>query len=136
MYVRFVCPRQHPYTDAELGIYRATDWLDVEDQPEWLCRDYERALESMEGLSVPRCVSGSSGTADGRRSLCWLRGERDDLVSGFRHLAWVMGEMGVPVSEIVMRDPGHIIYRDDAQVVALPGPGLPRAYPRKWAARV
>jgi hypothetical protein len=131
MYIRFVCPGAHPHRDAELGIYHAIDLIDHDAQPRWLADDYLRAFESLRGIPVPGCVSLGAGTADGRRGLCWLRGDRDDLVAGFRHLAWVMGEMGVPVAEIAVRDPGHIIYRDEAQIVAVPRRGLPRAFPRR-----
>jgi hypothetical protein len=131
MYIRFVCAAAHPYADAELGIYLGLDLIDLEGQPAWLLNEYDRAFDAFSDLVVPDCVS-CSGTADGRRSLCWLRAENRRRVAAFRHLAWVMDELGVPVAEVVTRNPGHIIYRDEAQVVALPMQRVRRAFPRRF----
>ena len=131
MYIRFVCPAAHPHANAELGIFQGTRRIGWEGQPAWLADEYRRAYEAAtDGLAVPGCV-GWGETADGRRGMCWLRSRNRETVAGFRHLAWVMGEMGVPVAEIHSRDPGRIIYRDPAQVVALPYRGTPRAFPRR-----
>jgi len=131
MYIRFVCAVAHPHADAELGIYRALSLVDLEAQPAWLIEDYERAFRVLRGLDVPPCVCAYCGTADGLHALCWLRAEHRARVRAFRHLSWVIGEMGLPMAEIVTRDPGRIIYRDEAQVVALPRGPIPRAFPRR-----
>ena len=131
MYIRFVCAAAHPHADAELGIYRAISLLDFDEQPAWLVEDYKRAFKVLRKLDVPDCVASSSFTAEGLRALCWLRADHHARVDAFRHLAWVIGEMGLPVAEIATRDPGRIIYRDEAQVVAVPAGRVRRAFPRR-----
>ncbi|HSF94163.1 MAG TPA: hypothetical protein VLA52_03985 [Thermohalobaculum sp.] len=131
MYLRFVCAAPHPYAAAELGIYQATRLIDWEDQPRWLAKEFRRAfVAAADGLAVPECVS-MARTADGRRSVCWLKAENAPRIAATRHLAWVMGELGVPVAGIGARNPGHIIYRDVDQVVALPQGRVRRAFPRR-----
>ncbi|MEM6904916.1 MAG: hypothetical protein AAF568_03400 [Pseudomonadota bacterium] len=131
MYIRFVCGFEHPHADAELGIFFAIDLIDFKDQPQWLITEFWRAYCEFPTLGVPRCVGYSSGTRDGRRALCWLRSQSRDHVAALRHLGWAITELGVPIAEISTQSPGHIIHRDENQVVALPQGGLPRAFPRR-----
>ncbi|MEM8792012.1 MAG: hypothetical protein AAGE80_10365 [Pseudomonadota bacterium] len=131
MYLRFVCGHRHPYLDAELGIYNAAHFIWLEDQPAWLIAAYEDAFGVLYGMVEPECVSDFSQTRDGRLSLCWVRAERRDLVTGFRYLAWAMTELGVPIGEIRTTDPGRILYRDRDQIVAQPNRGrVPKCFPR------
>ena len=58
--------------------------------------------------------------ADG---VCWFHDDAHEMIARAFALAALLGECGVPVTKIVTRAPGQILYRDDFQIVARPDDG-------------
>jgi hypothetical protein len=56
----------------------------------------------------------------------WIRAGAQEHVKRLRHLAALLETAGIAVEELRTVRPGYVVYRDAAQVVALPFADTPR----------
>ena len=140
MYIRFVCSKEHPTADGELGMFTARQEIDFSVLRGSLRKAHEEAfywfsVNGGGGLVFPK-LKGKHRTSNVRKSLFWFRAdanfwghEKGSVVRRARELAKVITEAGVEIREIKVNDPGIIIWEDTKQVLALPKAGrTPRAF--------
>ncbi|WP_095589144.1 hypothetical protein [Actibacterium ureilyticum] len=117
MYIRFVTDIRDDLARTEMGIFqsgwpnRVTDWRITELQREydWFNRH----------LAVPRRFHMRPGRKGHRAGVCWFRPEATEHITRARYIAWLLSDMGVPVTELRNRDPGTRLWQDTHQIVAL-----------------
>jgi len=50
--------------------------------------------------------------------VCWFRSSSQEHVSKGRYLAWLLEDIGYPITEMRSRSPGRILWNDPHQIVA------------------
>ncbi len=130
MYLRFVLASQLPACRAETGLFhRAYALARAHQVPDWLRAELRYELDWFDAhLPVPRRLVRRSKRRGSIHGICWFRPEAGEAISRARYVAWLMEEAGEPVRPLQSRDPGEILWRDPMQVVAKPGPHVPRAF--------
>ena len=131
MYIRYVLPWRDPDSRVEAGFFRAAyDVARGEDRvPGWIRAELRRELDWFdERLPVPYRVCRSFKRRRTIHGICWFRPQADEAIDRARYAGWLMTEAGVPVREIRASRLEEVLWRDDQQVVAKPGRGLPVAF--------
>jgi hypothetical protein len=131
MYIRFVLPWRDPDSRVEAGFFRAaSDVASAEDRvPEWIRAELWREINWFNAqLPIPRRIVREFRRRRAIHGICWFRPEAGEAINRARYAGWLMTEAGVPVREIRTSRLREVIWRDDYQVVAKPGRGLPVAF--------
>jgi hypothetical protein len=121
MYIRFAQLQRDPVSRVSPGLFHAlhrlppfdgSDWrhLQIRDRYDW----FNRHLDCPGQLALP------VGKHAVRRGVCWFRDDATDHVSEARYLAWLLGDIGIPIRELRAERPGTLIWGDDHQIVAVP----------------
>lgn len=126
MFIRFILGRRLRDVGVPAGIFSAAYRLrDSADTPLWIADQIGEEIAWFEAnLAVPHrfCVE----TARGRRpryGVCWFKADAHAHVRHAHALVDLIGEAGHYADRLITRDPGVIVYRDHAQVVAQPDRG-------------
>lgn len=122
-YVRFIAPRRLRTARAYAGLfgpaYAATRAQSVED---WLRAEIRREIDWFEDhLAVPRRFGVV--TRRSKRShaaVCWFRPEAQDQIAHAYALKALLELAGMPIAVTRSAAPGDIVWRDTAQIVAIP----------------
>lgn len=128
MYIRFAQLRSDPVCRVAPGLFHATHQLPAYDGSDWRHREIRDVVGWFNrNLDVPGALSLRVGRHGVRRGVCWFRDEAADHVSQARYLAWLLGEIGVPVRELRSDRPGTAIWGDSHQIVTIPEARAPIA---------
>jgi len=116
-FVRFQTVLQSPDSGCRLGLFRASETLieryDLPEYADELLRDSLRWFNS--NLDVPRLRSQKG------RPIFWFRADADECLAQIWNMVAIFNEEGLFVEQRTTRRPGHIVYRDEHQVAAIPG---------------
>lgn len=124
MYIRFAQEARDPVCRVAPGLFHACHRLPPYDGGDWRHRELSRVIHWFgDRLDTPDMLSLPAGRFGPRRGVCWFRDEAAEHVSQARYMAWLMGEIGVPLRELRAHRPGTEIWRDDFQVVVVPERG-------------
>ena len=130
MYVRFVTPLIHPDSRVESGFFRASWYLDRIGCPSWIRSELDQQFAWFnDNLAKPDRVARPYGRGV-LHGVCWFRSAARECISRGHYCAWLIGEAGLPVEAITMRNPREFIWQDDQQIVT-PARIVPRAF-RGW----
>ena len=70
-------------------------------------------------LDVPCVLARQTGRHRLFHGVCWFRDRAQAHVSHARYTCWLLEELGLPITEWRVDEPGTVIWGDDHQVVAL-----------------
>ena len=121
MFIRFTLCTFDPSLRAQPGIFQAAGLLPYLADNDWRGAEIERAYAWFNRhLAVPDALSRAIGRQGLREGVCWFRDEATQCIDQARYLAWLIEEAGLPTQELRSARPGIEIWRDTAQVVAVP----------------
>jgi hypothetical protein len=116
-FLRFQTELRSPRTGRRLGLFRAIG--ELESVASWARWNEELLRESLRwfnhNLKVPRRNSHDL------RSVFWFRHDASECLNQIWTLVAVLRDEGIWVDLYTCRRPGHIVYRDEHQVAAIPG---------------
>lgn len=106
-----------PHSRKPLGLFRASlAPRDDFDLPDYTSELLEESIDWFNwNLPVPRL--GSQDV----RPIFWFRTEAEECLAQIWNLVAVFNSESLYVEMRTTRRPGHIIYRDDHQIAAIPG---------------
>ncbi|MBW3558445.1 MAG: hypothetical protein KY449_01560 [Proteobacteria bacterium] len=123
--MRFVCFRSvdgHPR--QRLGLFQAIEEARESDSaPDWALRELA-ASETWFGrnLRVPDRFSRGSRRRPGQPGLAWFKAwSAEEHIRQMHRFKRAAEACGLHVDVLKTRDPGHILYEDEHQIVAEPG---------------
>ncbi len=116
-FIRFQTGLRSPENGCRLGVFRAAETLvaryDLPEYADELLRDSLRWFNS--NLDVPRL------RAQAGRPIFWIRSDAEDCLAQIWNMMAIFNEEGLFVEQRTTRRPGHIVYRDENQIAAIPG---------------
>lgn len=123
VYVRFVCFRLVQNQRQRLGLFQALDEArDCDFAPSWALRQIGEVSGWFNGnLAVPGQFSRGGWKGRGQPGLSWFKPVATEHVKQMHQLKVALEACGVHVEILTTRDPGHVIWEDEHQVVAEPG---------------
>ena len=121
MYIRFVTPHWDPRSRTHRGFFASAYLASRSPQvDEWQRAELDRELIWFaDNLAVPHVLAKPTGHLQRRNGVCWFRDHAADHVSHARYVAWLLGELGLPIDELRAENAGTTIWADRHQVVAL-----------------
>ncbi len=123
MFIRFAQLERAPEVRVAPGIFHAFHRLPPFERSDWRHREIARIHDGFNAnLARPDILSARMSRHGPRRGVCWFRDRASDHVSEARYLAWLLGEVGVPIREMRSPDPGVLIWEDEDQIVVVPEP--------------
>jgi hypothetical protein len=130
VHVRFVCFQLVSGQRQRLGLFQALDEArDCEFSPDWALKEigeieswFEKHLATPTRFERGRRIF-SRGRRDGagQPALSWFKPEAGEHIRTMHKLKLALEACGVHVEAVTTRNPGHVIYEDEQQVVAEPG---------------
>ena len=123
VYVRFVCFRLVEGQRQRLGLFHALDEArDCDFAPSWALRQIREIYGWFkENLAVPGQFSRGGWKGRGQPGLSWFKPVATEHIKQMHHLRVALEACGVHVEILTTRDPGHVIWQDESQLVAEPG---------------
>ena len=129
MYLRFISPYRTRWKDVNYGIFQAAFRCRDEDLlPDYLLdellhhvRWFQKYLPSPNERHF-RYRGGQS------KGICWFRDDAKTMIRHARHMTAIMAEGDVWITEARTDHPGHVLYKDDFQIIATPA----KETPTKW----
>ena len=129
MYLRFISPFRSRWKNVDYGIFQAAfKCRDEELIPNYLLDQlftqvdwFKRYLPSPD----ERHFQYRGGKPTG---ICWFKSDAKAMIRRARHMADIMQAGDVFITETKTKKPGHILYRDDFQIIAKPN----QSTPTKW----
>lgn len=130
-YVRFISPRAIPPARATYGLFRPAYAASRDEAlPDWLRAEIRREIDWFEDhLDVPRrfgVVTRKSKRA--YAGVCWFRPDAQNQIAHGYALRALLDLADMPIAAVTSAAPGDIVWRDAAQVVAIPR----REMPMRW----
>ena len=130
-FVRFTSARPLAHTRADAGIFGPAYCVRRSDHyPQWLRNAVSAEIAWFENnLDAPtRFGVATRRSCRNYAGLCWFRPEaRPEIAHAFA-LAALLREGDIAIGVLETDDPGEIVYRDRAQVVAMPRRSAPPRY--------
>ncbi|MXO90726.1 hypothetical protein [Pontixanthobacter aquaemixtae] len=122
-FVRFVCYRRVESQKQRLGLFQAFDEArDCDFAPSWALKQIGELSDwFQQHLTVPSQFSRGGWKGRGQPGLSWFKPAAADHIRQMHQLKLALEACGVHVDILTTRDPGHIIWQDEYQVVAEPG---------------
>lgn len=115
-YVRFVLPVRHRDSGHAVGLFQFREHTQRRELPLRVrVRIGDRFGWFAEHLAVPPVVKRET------RGLSWFRADAGEPLRRARLLVTWLRSQGVPLETVQSREPGRVLYRDEHQVVAVPG---------------
>lgn len=123
VYVRFVCYQLVESQRQRLGLFQALDEARESDNaPSWaLAQIGDIYSWFKKNLGVPAQFSRDGWKGRGQPGLSWFKPVAVDHIRQMHQLKLALEACGVHVDVLTTRDPGHIIWQDQHQLVAEPG---------------
>ncbi len=124
MYIRFESTVRDAEARCNQGVFCAA--LDVwYDRPDlhalWQVHEMRRVLDWFNiHLNPPMRTQYRPDRKARISGVCWFRATACRPVSQGRYLAWLLNDIGLPISERRATDPGRVLWSDAHQVVASP----------------
>lgn len=118
-FIRFVTPMRDEDSRCSAGIF-SINWQAVyrnDWRGEALLQErswFNENLDAPERLMLRRRGRGN------RSGICWFRPEATECIRRARYMAWILTDLGMPISELQTTNPGVELWSDAHQVVALP----------------
>jgi hypothetical protein len=116
-FIRFQTELRSPHTGRRLGVFYASTALQERyELPEYTGELLEDSLRWFNyHLKVPRLASRRG------RPIFWFRTEAEECLARIWNLVAIFNEEGLYVEHRTTLRPGHIVYRDEYQIAAIPG---------------
>lgn len=116
-FVRFQTELRSPHTGCRLGLfYASTTLLERYEVPEYAGDLLRESLDWFNyHLTVPRLPSRKG------RPIFWFRSEARKCLEQIWNMVAIFNEEGLYVEQRTTLRPGHIVYRDEHQIAAIPG---------------
>jgi hypothetical protein len=126
--IRFVTARRHPPYGHRTGLFQVAYAMRREEVLDGATQEELRGLLQWFGdhLARPERFTRSRYPRAQNTAVCWIRAEAQEHIRRLRRLAALLEAAGIPVEELRTGRPGYVVYRDAAQVVALPFADTPR----------
>ncbi len=123
VYVRLVCFRLVERQRQRLGLFQALDEArDCDLAPAWALRQIGEIYGWFKGnLAVPGQFSRGGWKGRAQPGLSWFKPVATEHIKQMHQLKLALEACGVHVEVLTTRDPGHIIWQDEHQLVAEPG---------------
>ncbi|MEO7865591.1 MAG: hypothetical protein ABIR63_07000 [Sphingomicrobium sp.] len=123
VYVRFVCFRLVESQRQRLGLFQALDEArDCDFAPSWaLGQIGELSGWFEQNLAAPSKFSRGSWKGRGQPGLSWFKPVATEHIRQMHQLKLALEACGIHVEILTTRDPGHIIWQHEHQLVAEPG---------------
>ena len=123
IYVRFVCFPTVEGQRQRLGLFQALDEArECDFAPSWALRQIGELFGWFkENLAVPSQFSRGGWKGRGQPGLSWFKPAASTHIKQMHQLKLALEASGVYVEILTTRDPGHIIWQDENQLVAEPG---------------
>jgi len=124
VYVRFVCfmpveghPRQR------VGLFQALNEARQSELAEdWALREIKACSDWFDAnLEAPTRFSRGRKASAGQPGLSWFKPEAARHISMMHRFKPAAEACGIHVEILTTRDPGHVIFEDEHQIVAEPG---------------
>jgi len=116
-FIRFQTGLRSPENGCRLGVFRAAETLvaryDLPEYADELLRDSMRWFNS--NLDVPRLRSRAG------RPIFWFRSDADECLAQICNMVVIFNAAGLYVEYLTSLRPGHVVYRDEHQIAAIPG---------------
>jgi len=124
VYVRFVCFRLVESQRQRLGLFQALEEArDCDTAPSWALRQIGEIYSWFKrNLAVPSQFSRGGWKGHGQPGLSWFKPVAAEHIRQMHQLKLALEECGVHVEVLTTRDPGEVIWQDEYQLVAEPGP--------------
>jgi pyruvate-formate lyase-activating enzyme len=116
-FIRFQTELRSPHNGCRLGVFCAS----IELQEQYELPDYADELlqDSLDwfnyNLKVPRLPSRQG------RPIFWFRTEAEECLERIWSMVAIFNAEGLYVEHRTTLRPGHIVYRDEHQIAAIPG---------------
>ena len=122
-FVRFVCYRRVESQKQRIGLFQALDEArDSDFAPSWALKQINVLSDwFQDNLAVPSKFSRGGWKGRGQPGLSWFKPVATQHIKQMHQLKLALEACGVHVDILTTRDPGHIIWQDEHQVVAEPG---------------
>jgi len=123
IYIRFACYQQVESLRQRLGLFQALDEArECDFAPSWALRQTEEIYGWFKkNLAVPSQFSRGGWKGRGQPGLSWFKPVATEHIRQMHQLKLALESCGVHVDILTTRDPGHIIWQDQHQLVAEPG---------------
>ncbi len=129
MYLRFISPWRTRWLNVDYGIFQAAfKCRDDELLPDYLLIDLMNEVDWFKKhLPSPneRHFQYRGGDNIG---ICWFRDDAQAMIRRARRMVNIMRAGDIWITESCTNKPGHILYRDDYQIIAKPE----KSTPTKW----
>jgi hypothetical protein len=116
--IRFVAMKTDPDSRSAQGIFQPA--YRVRDDWEVPAHQREELRELLEWfdehLPSPECLRGTRN----KFALSWFKSESKECISRVWSLVQILEENGVVINKIKTGRPGHVLYEDQWQIVAIP----------------
>lgn len=124
IYIRFACFRLVAGQRTRLGLFQALQSArESEVAPDWALAELLRLnVWFADNMEAPDRFSRSRDDLPGQQGLCWFKPEALNHIARMHELKRAMEACGVHVDLLTTRDPGPIVWEDEHQIVAEPGP--------------
>jgi hypothetical protein len=121
-FIRFVVSQVHRGSQKPMGIFFAGATLrdsgelhpEVEDHLERLIAWFNRHLDRPERFTRSRRPHRAP------KAISWFKSSAREHISKAREIVAVLESYDVPVTTLVVENPGYIAYEDEYQAVAIP----------------
>ena len=128
MYLRFISPWPSDMRNVDYGIFYAVyHCRDEQLLPGYLLDELLTELSWFKNY-LPSPDEHNFDYAGHRIGICWFKDDAKVMIRRARNMAALMAEGDVWITEARTPDPGHILYRDDYQIVAKPS----KSTPTRW----
>ena len=126
--IRFVTARRHPPYGHRTGLFQIAYAMRREEVLDGTVQEELRALLRWfeENLARPERFTRSRYPRAQNTAVCWIRAGAHEHLRRLRQLAALLEAIDIPIAELRTGRPGYVVYRDAAQVVALPFADTPR----------
>ena len=116
-FIRFQTELRSPRTGCRLGLFYASAALQEQYKlPEYTDELLKDTLIWFNyNLKAPRLPSREG------RPIFWFRTEAEECLAQIWNLVSIFNEEGLYVEQLTTLLPGHIVYRDEHQIAAIPG---------------
>lgn len=128
MYLRFISPWPSDMRNVDYGIFQAVfKWRDEGLLPGYLLDELLSELSWFKTY-LPSPDENCFVYAGHHIGICWFHTHAKVMIRRARNMAAIMAEGDIWITESRTRDPGHVIYSDDYQVIAKPT----KSTPSRW----
>jgi len=128
MYLRFISPLRDSAREVHQGLFQAIiQCRELEDYPIWLREQIEQEFDWFKKyLPTPHEDYFPNIHVRARADhICWFLSDAKEMIQRAYGIKALLNEIGCPITVRKTDNPGHILYRDQWQIVARPAKKTP-----------